>query len=152
MEIIRINDRISVGGQPNEDDLARLAAQGYRTVVNFRADGEENNQWAPSEEGHAAEALGMKYCQLPTFAHALTSEPIDRFRAAEGSLPGPIYAHCTSGKRAAAIALAQLACTQSMTPADIEESARHWGVSGKPQLLTAVKNYAAAHSPKMQAG
>jgi protein tyrosine phosphatase (PTP) superfamily phosphohydrolase (DUF442 family) len=38
----RVSDRLSVGGQPNEADLDRLAERGFGTVINPRTDDEAN--------------------------------------------------------------------------------------------------------------
>jgi protein tyrosine phosphatase (PTP) superfamily phosphohydrolase (DUF442 family) len=37
-ETVRISDRLSVGGQPSEGDLDRLAERGFRAVINLRTD------------------------------------------------------------------------------------------------------------------
>lgn len=143
--MFRINDSLSVGGQPTEEDLPLLRREGYRSVVNFRADGETHDQWQPAEEGAKVEKLGLKYFHLPTLAHTLTTDVLDRFRAAYPNLPLPIYAHCATGKRAAAIVLAQLACQRSMTDSEVVEAADRFGLRDRRDLTKVVQHYVETH-------
>jgi uncharacterized protein (TIGR01244 family) len=148
MFTFHINDSISVGGQPSEADLPYLRRQGYQTVVNFRDEDETGDQLPPQEEGNEVQSLGMKYVHLPTTGHTLTSEIFDRFRATFGNLPRPVYAHCATGKRAAALALALVACQRRMPPAEIEDSANQWGLRDRRDLTKVVLNYVSTHCPE----
>jgi uncharacterized protein (TIGR01244 family) len=141
----RIDESVSVGGQPDERDLPSLRRQGYRSVVNFRADGEVNDQWPPSEEGAEVEILGLKYFHLPTTMHTLTTEVVDCFRAAYPNLPRPVYAHCATGKRAAAMVLAQLACQRHLTSDQVEDAANRFGLRDRRDLIQFVQNYIDTH-------
>lgn len=146
----RINDAISIGGQPCEDEIPALRRQGYQTVVNFRDDGETSDQLPPDAEGTEVQTLGMRYVHLPTVSHTLTPDIFDRFRATFGDLPRPIYAHCATGKRAAALVLAALACARRMGEREIEELAIQWGLKERRDLIAAVKNYVARHGGKSE--
>lgn len=143
--MLRIDDSISVGGQPNESDITLLRRQGYRTVVNFRDQDETNDQLPPAEEGAEVQTLGMRYVHLPTTAHTLTAEIFDRFRATISNLPRPIFAHCATGKRAAALVLAVLACHRQMAAEEIEDNAANWGLRDRRDLIKTVQNYVFTH-------
>jgi uncharacterized protein (TIGR01244 family) len=143
--MLRIDDSFSVGGQPNESDITLLRRQGYRTVVNFREEDETSDQMPPTEEGDEVQTLGMKYVHLPTTSHTLTSDIFDRFRATITYLPRPIFAHCATGKRAAALVLAVLACQRQMAVEEIEESAATWGLRDRRDLIKTVQNYVFTH-------
>ena len=40
---IKVNDRISVGGQPTESELKELGQAGFKTVINLRTTNEKIN-------------------------------------------------------------------------------------------------------------
>lgn len=61
----KISERISVGGQPTEDDLKLLKAEGFVGIINLRRDGEQNQPLSPAEQGFAAAAAGLKYFNIP---------------------------------------------------------------------------------------
>ncbi len=143
--MFRIDDSISVGGQPNSSDIPLLFREGYQTVINFRSDHEDSDQLQPAEEGDEVKTVGMRYVHLPTTLHTLTPEVFDRFRATLGDLPRPIYAHCATGKRAAALVLAQIACQHRMSAEDIAHTANRWGLKDRRDLIKLVQNYVAAH-------
>ena len=88
----------------------------------------------------------MKYVHLPTTSHTLTPDAFDRFRATFSNLRRPIYAHCATGKRAAAMVLAQFACQRQMSADDIADVARRWGLSERRDLIKVVQNYVLRHT------
>src|SRR5262245_41691040 len=115
MRTFRLNNQVSVGGQPAEGDLQQLWREGFRSVVNFRDFNESDDQIPPDDEAQEAKSQRLHYFHLPTTVETLRPEIIDRFRAAYRNLPKPIFAHCATGKRAGAMALAQVACAQGMS-------------------------------------
>lgn len=145
MRIQRVNEQVSIGGQPTEDEIEQLRREGYNTIVNFRSADEEADQISPDEERERVEGLKIRYFHLPTTLQTITAEHIDRFRAAFENLPKPVFAHCTSAKRAAAIVLAQLACERDMDDMQLAETAKRIGLSDKPELIQLVRNYVASH-------
>src|SRR5262245_2326081 len=56
-----ITPAISRGAQPDEEGLRYLVQQGFRTVVNLRSH---------HSEGEEAEALGLRFVELPLHADA----------------------------------------------------------------------------------
>jgi uncharacterized protein (TIGR01244 family) len=58
MTTTRINDRLSIAGQPAPADFADLAAQGFSAVLNLRPDGEEAGQPGNAAERRAAGESG----------------------------------------------------------------------------------------------
>ena len=58
----RLDASLTTSGQPGEDDLARLAALGVRSVINLGLHSHE--QALPDERG-SVEALGMRYVHIP---------------------------------------------------------------------------------------
>ena len=96
----KISDRLSVGGQPSEDDLTALKAEGFTAIVNLRREGEANQPLDPVAEGRAAEAAGLKYFHIPVNSADPQQSQVDAVRAALGQVKGPVFVHCQGGGRA----------------------------------------------------
>jgi uncharacterized protein (TIGR01244 family) len=105
IETIRVSDRLSVGGQPNESDLDQLAERGFQAVVNLRTDNEANLPISPEAERAYAESAGLTYRRLPITPAGLRPHQVEAFRKIVEGLPGPIYVHCGAGQRASAISI-----------------------------------------------
>lgn len=90
------------GGQPTREELARLAREGVRTVINLRAPGETADYDEPAE----AERLGMRYASLPIAgAGDLDRERVQRFGRMldEARREGGVLIHCASSNRVGAM-------------------------------------------------
>jgi len=80
-------------------DIADLANEGLKTLINNRPDGEEPGQLSSAEARAQAEKLGLQYIYLPVRTDTITAADVDAFaRALKGS-PKPVLAHCRSGTR-----------------------------------------------------
>ena len=91
----------AVRAQIMPDDLARLAAMGFRTVINSRPDGEEPGQPEAAELAAEARRLGLRYFHIPVAPSGPTEADAIKLRAALASAPGPVLGFCRSGRRAA---------------------------------------------------
>lgn len=104
---IRISEKVIVGKTPpSEQDLKALASEGFAAVVNLRRSGEPNQPLSPEEEGKAAEVEGLRYVHIPVDPANIDAAAVERFRDEVAQLPGPIFVHCASGRRAEAVASA----------------------------------------------
>ncbi|WP_167737349.1 beta-lactamase hydrolase domain-containing protein [Sphingomonas parva] len=104
---IRISDKVIVGKvPPAEGDLKSLALEGFAAVVNLRRAGEPNQTLTPEEEGEAAARYGLRYVHIPVDLANIDEGTIQRFKDEIGQLPGPVFVHCASGRRAEAVASA----------------------------------------------
>ena len=65
MDIKRITDSLSVSGQIQPEDMAKLARRGFRAVVCNRPDGEAADQPSQKEMAAAAQAAGLEFLYLP---------------------------------------------------------------------------------------
>lgn len=94
----------TVCGQISLEDVAVLARQGYRSIINNRPDGEGGPQQPRSAEIQAAaEALGMSYVHFPIANPMVSPAKADEYRQLCAHLPHPIVAFCRSGGRASAL-------------------------------------------------
>lgn len=139
---IQINDQVTVGPQPSADDIASLSTDGFKSIINFRTAGEDDQPISPSEEGERAEAMGLKYCHLPVSMQSFSEDLVDDFRRQFQALPKPVFAHCKSGKRAGAMVMMHTACEQGMTGDQTLEQAKQMGFEcDQPELVEFVKSY-----------
>src|ERR1700687_6068329 len=58
---LRVNDQFCTGGQPRVDQLAKLKADGVKTIINLRTPGEHR----AAEEEAMAKELGLRLLQHP---------------------------------------------------------------------------------------
>ena len=78
---IRIDDGLSVDtGQPTREELERLAQDGFKTVVNLRTAGEQNQPLSPEAEGEVARKAGLDYLHIPVVSTDPRPEQVDQFR------------------------------------------------------------------------
>lgn len=110
----KISERISVGGQPTEDDLKLLKAEGFTAVINLRRDGEQNQPLDPAEEGAVAKAGGLAYFHIPVNSSDPQCAQVEAVKAALAESKGKVFVHCQGGGRACTFAL--LASEPNATP------------------------------------
>ena len=97
-----ISAQFAIGPQIDADDIVRIGGAGFRAVINARPDTEDDDFMRAEEAAGLAAASGLGYIHAPTENHAIfEADAIDRFERALIELPGPIFAHCKSGTRAA---------------------------------------------------
>jgi uncharacterized protein (TIGR01244 family) len=94
-----VEQDFAVASQVTPADIADIAKEGVRTLINNRPDGEETGQLASSEARAQAEKLGLQYVYLPVQTGTITAADLDAFARALKSSPKPILAHCRSGTR-----------------------------------------------------
>jgi uncharacterized protein (TIGR01244 family) len=90
---IKIDDRVSTGGQPGEEHLAQLAASGVRTIINLRRPGEQNQPLDPAAMGDAVRAVGLGYVNIPVDPKNLSAAQLDEVARAMAASPGPCLVH-----------------------------------------------------------
>lgn len=140
---IRINDGLSVDtGQPTRDELDRLAQEGFKTVVNLRTAGEQNQPLSPEAEGEVARKAGLDYLHIPVASTDPRPEQVDQFSKKLSELPGPVLVHCASGKRSGAFAILQLANQEGLSGEEALVKTRQLGFDWKsPELESFVTRY-----------
>lgn len=147
MEAMKINDQVTVGPQPSEEELKKLSQQGFKSVVNFRTEGEEDQPLSPKEEGRKVEALGLNYISIPVSMKSATPETVDQFRQRYADLPKPVFAHCKSGKRAGAMVMMHIASEQGMSGDEALKQAEQMGFKcDQPELKQFVQQYVDRHN------
>jgi uncharacterized protein (TIGR01244 family) len=78
--------------------VATAAAQGIRTIINNRPDGEQPGQPTSAEIEAAATAAGLGYAHIPVDHSGFSMEQVEAMTAALAQ-PAPALAFCRSGTR-----------------------------------------------------
>lgn len=144
---MKFDGQVTVGAQPSEDQIQQLGQQGFKSVVNFRTEGEEEQPLSPQAEGAKVKAAGMEYLHIPVSMKSMGPELMDQFREKFQNLPKPVFAHCRSGKRAGAMVMVNMAVEQEMTGDQTLQKAREMGFEcDQPQLEQFVRQYVDSHS------
>lgn len=121
---IRITDTVSVAPQIASDDVAAAAAQGFRTIVNNRPDGESLDQPPGDDIAAACAAAGVDYVAIPIDHSGFNLDQVVAMAAALDH--GPVLAFCRSGTRSCNL-WALAAARQGGDPAAIIAAAGQGG-------------------------
>ncbi len=113
------------GGQPTEDQLKALAADGLSFVLDLRTEGENRG----FDEPAALQSLDVPYLNLPVDGDRLAlPETFDRFIEAMDKAEGPVLVHCASGNRVGAMYYAYLAAAKGVDREEARARARENGL------------------------
>ena len=113
---LRVDDRFTIEmAPPTAGRVEELAREGFRSIVNLRAPGEQNEVLSPSEEGEVARRQGLEYVSIPVSPQDINEVTADRFDREVSRLPGPVVVHCASGKRAGLFTLMHVARAEGLS-------------------------------------
>ena len=101
--IKRLTPFLSVAAQLQPADMALLASNGFRCVINNRPDNEGEGQPSSEAMRAAAEASGLEYHHLPVVSGQITEADVAAFRALLERIKGPALAFCRTGTRSASL-------------------------------------------------
>jgi protein tyrosine phosphatase (PTP) superfamily phosphohydrolase (DUF442 family) len=95
-----LSPSLATAGMPLPGQLALLAAQGYRAVINLAR---PDSPGAMADEAERVRALGMEYVAIPVIWEAPTERNLSDFYAAMDALRGqPVFVHCVINMRVSA--------------------------------------------------
>ena len=110
MDIRPLDEALSASPQIAPEDLPAIAAQGFRSVISNRPDGEEPGQPSAEALRQAAEAAGLAFAHVPVVGGAISDQDVADFREALANLPQPVFGFCRTGTRTTTLwALANVA-------------------------------------------
>ena len=99
-KILCISDKVATGAQPADAAFGKLAASGFRSVLNLRTASEGVDL---DRERSMVEAAGMRYVNIPVISSAPKPEQIDAFiKAVNDAANQPVLIHCASANRVGA--------------------------------------------------
>jgi uncharacterized protein (TIGR01244 family) len=152
----KLTDRLTVGSAPaDEDDLRRLRAADYRSIVDLRSDGEPRPQGlAPWDEATLARRAGLAYRQVAVEPQLLGDALAHAVRSAVEASPAPVFLHCTSGRRAGTFGLVLVACEEDLSVDDCLARGSAMGLEwpGMPRLTVFMRKFVERHGRHYRAG
>ena len=86
-------------GQIEPQQVDKIRAQGFRTIINNRPDGEEPNQPLQTDIATKAQQAGLAYHYLPVVGGQLTREQVEQFAEIFNQAEKPVFMFCRSGNR-----------------------------------------------------
>ena len=90
----------AVAPQMTPDDMAAVAAAGFKSVIINRPDFEDGpNQPTAAAVSEAARAAGLRVAYQPVVSGQMTSDDVTHFSELLQTLPAPVLAYCRSGTR-----------------------------------------------------
>ena len=132
-----------VSGQPDADVLDRLADKGYVAVIDMRMADEDRGL----DEMQEAQARGLKYFNIQTDGRdGVSFENAAELDAVLSGIDGPVFLHCRSGNRAAAL----LALRENLNGASAEDSLAFGKQAGLTALADTVETQLAESSEKAE--
>jgi uncharacterized protein (TIGR01244 family) len=96
----QVNDLLSLGGQPTEEQLKAIAREGFKIVINLAT---INPRYSLEDEGASVRAVGMSYYHVPVEWTNPTEDDFESFENILRQLGGEkTFIHCAANLRATA--------------------------------------------------
>lgn len=94
-----VNEKIATGGQPSDQAFTKLAAQGFRSVLNLRTAAEGSEK-----ERLLVDRAGLRYINIEFDTNNPQPEAVNKFIAAVKNPDNhPMLIHCGSANRVGAL-------------------------------------------------
>lgn len=141
--IRKIDEEISVAPQIAPEDVAAIAAAGFRGIVNNRPEGEELSQPTGDAVRAAAEAAGLSYAAIPVTHAGFSATQVEAMAKALEDAGGPVLAYCRSGTRSCNLwALAEASRGGDPDALTAKAAGAGYDISGIRPLLDALSGRA----------
>lgn len=103
MPFNKLDSNLFVAPQLSLDDVAAAAAQGFRTIIDLRPDGEEPGQLAAATIAAAAREHGLAFVHIPVVPGQVEDTQVEAMASALDEQPGPALGYCRTGGRVATL-------------------------------------------------
>ena len=132
-KILCVNEKFATGAQPADGAFAKLAANGFHSVLNLRTGSEGVDL---DRERSLVEGAGMRYVNIPVVPSAPQPEQVDAFiKAVTDAANQPMLIHCASANRVGAFWMIYRAVEQSWPEEKALDEATKIGLTS-PTLKT----------------
>jgi uncharacterized protein (TIGR01244 family) len=123
---LRVEKDVCTGGQPRTAQLAKLKAEGIKTILNLRPPDEHD---AAKEEARAKE-LGMRYIDIPVSFGNPKDEQVEEFlKITDDPANRPVFIHCAAAIRVAAFWMIRRVVRDGWTNEKALEEAKKIGLT-----------------------
>ncbi|HSE38178.1 MAG TPA: protein tyrosine phosphatase family protein, partial [Blastocatellia bacterium] len=147
--ILCVDERIATGGQPTDTAFGKLAANGYRAVLNLRTGSEGLDL---QHEREAVEKAGLRYVHIPIVSSAPKLEQVDEFiKAVKDPENQPMLIHCGSANRVGALWMIYRVVEQGWPEEKALDEATKIGLTSAT-LKAFAHEYIVSRQPKKTAG
>lgn len=136
--VLCLSPSLATGGQPSERAFARLAENGFRSVLNLRTPSEGVDL---EKERAAVEGAGMRYLHIPVAASAPRAEQAEEFvRVVREKANHPMLIHCATANRVGAFMLIYRVLEHGWGPEQAEAEAEQIGLRS-PELKKFARDF-----------
>jgi uncharacterized protein (TIGR01244 family) len=143
--LLCLTDSVATGGQPTEQAFSKLAANGFRSVLNLRTAAEGVDL---EKERASVERSGMRYIHIPINGSAPRTEQADEFiRAVKDKANHPMLIHCGSANRVGAFMMIYRVVEQGWSEEQALEEAVRIGLRSE-ELKKFARSYIAQQKVK----
>ena len=92
---------LATSGQPSEEQLKAIAADGYQVVINLAL--HNDPRYSLADETRSVQSLGMDYVHIPVQFSSPTGSDLQQFFAAMDASKGKrVWVHCAANMRVTA--------------------------------------------------
>lgn len=99
MNILQLDEHLTISEQITEEDVKILADLGIKTLICNRPDNEEPNQISCEQIKSAAENLGVRFVHIPVLGREIPMAALNEFINCIESTDEKIHAYCRTGTR-----------------------------------------------------
>lgn len=143
--ILCVDERYATAAQPKDSAFAKLAENGYRSVLSLRTASEGADI---SHEKELVEKSGMRFINIPVVSSAPKPEQVAEFiSAVKEKSNQPMLIHCASANRVGAFWMIYRVIDQGWSEEKALEEASHIGLTSAA-LKTFAHEYIASHTQK----
>jgi uncharacterized protein (TIGR01244 family) len=144
--VLCLSEKIATGGQPTEQAFGKLAAEGFRSVLNLRTASEDIDL---EKQRDLAERSGLKYINIPIVTNAPEEKRINEFiSAVKDKSNYPMLIHCGSANRVGALWMIYRVLEDGLTEDKALEEATKIGLTNS-SLKTFAQNYISQNKQKV---
>ena len=146
-DFFRVNKEFCTGGQPRLEHLAKLKAEGVRSIINLRLPSEHRAE----EEERAAKELGLRYFNIPVVTGEPKDEQVVEFlKLTDDPDNRPAFIHCASARRVGAFWMIRRVLRDGWTIEEAEREAEKVGLRESPHLNEFARKYIEKHEKKAE--
>ena len=142
---VRVNDQFCTGAQPRVEHLARLKAEGIKSIINLRPPTEHR----AAEEEAAAKELGLRYFNIPVvFGEPKEEQATEFLKLTDDAENRPAFIHCAGAIRVGAFWMIRRVLRDGWSIEAAEDEAKKIGLREHPHLNEFARRYIEQHRKK----
>jgi uncharacterized protein (TIGR01244 family) len=139
---LRVNEQFCTGAQPKIEHLAKLKAEGIKSIINLRPPVEHR----AAEEEEAAKKLGLRYFNIPVvFADPKDEQVAEFLKITDEEENRPAFIHCAGAVRVGAFWMIRRVLRDGWSLEEAEKEAEKIGLRESPHLNEFARKYIERH-------